>query len=143
MVGNVMKGLVMAGGLGLATVAAFTGCATGDRSSGQHKDDSATARRVKSDLKENPIYKFEEVSVSAYRGVVQLNGWINEPEQKQVAEQITRNTPGVVKVINNLSLKPQFQLVPEQTGTGRPGSATIEHQGEASRELQEQQRPQQ
>ena len=99
--GRNMKSLIMAGSLGLATVAMFSGCATKDRSTGQYMDDRSTARRVKSELKHNPIYKFEDVSVNTYRGVVQLNGWVTQPEQKQIAERIAKNTPGVVDVVNN------------------------------------------
>ena len=135
----------MAGGLGVATIATFTGCATGDRSTGQYIDDRMTARRVKSELGNNPIFKFEDVSVSTYRGVVQLNGWVTQAEQKQVAEQIVKNVPGVMDVVNNLSMKPEFQLVTPTTGsaTGRPASETTETQGEASRELQREQQQRQ
>ncbi|HKQ38307.1 MAG TPA: BON domain-containing protein [Verrucomicrobiae bacterium] len=132
-----MKSLIMAGGLGLATVATFTGCATGDRSTGQYIDDRMTARRVKTDLKSNPIFKFDEVSVNAYRGVVQLNGWVTQPEQKQIAERIAKSTPGVLDVVNNLSMKPQFQLVPAgQTSTGGTSSDATQHQGTGSQQEQ-------
>jgi hyperosmotically inducible periplasmic protein len=143
--GRNMKSLIIAGGLSLATVATFTGCATGDRSSGQYMDDRMTARRVNSELKANPIYKFEDVSVNTYRGVVQLNGWVTQPEQKQIAERIAKNTPGVLDVVNNLSMKPQFQLVPGgQTATGGTSATTTttERQSDTSRTQQEQQQQQ-
>ena len=141
--GRNMKSLIMAGSLGLATVAMFSGCATKDRSTGQYMDDRSTARRVKSELKHNPIYKFEDVSVNTYRGVVQLNGWVTQPEQKQIAERIAKNTPGVVDVVNNLTMKPQFQLVPGgQTSTGGTSSNTTQRQGEGSREYQREQQNQ-
>ena len=66
---------------------------------------------MKDGLGHNPIYKFDEVSVTTYRGVVQLNGWIEKPEQKQVAENIAKGTPGVLDVVNNLTLKPHFEIV--------------------------------
>ena len=135
--GRNMKSLIMAGGLGLATVTSFTGCATGERSTGQYIDDRATASRVKSELKHNPIYKFEEVSVNAYRGVVQLNGWVTQAEQKQIAEQIAKNTEGVLDVMNNLALKPQFQLVPGSAG-GTSTNTTTEVKGTGARDQQNQ-----
>ena len=140
-----MKSLIMAGGLSLATVATFTGCATGDRSSGQYMDDRMTARRVNSELKANPIYKFEDVSVNTYRGVVQLNGWVTQPEQKQIAERIAKNTPGVLDVVNNLTMKPQFRLVPGgQTATGgTSATTTTERQSETSRTTQQEQQQEQ
>ena len=142
--GRNVKSLIVAGGLGVASIA-FTGCATGDRSTGQYIDDRMTARRVKSDLGDNPIYKFEDVTVNTYRGVVQLNGWVTQPEQREVAEKIALSTPGVLDVVNNLTMKPKFQLVPAgQTATGGTSSGSTQRQGEESRELeQEQQRQQQ
>ena len=142
--GRNVKSLMVAGGLGVVSIASFTGCATSDRSTGQYIDDRMTARRVKSELGNNPIYKFEDVSVNTYRGVVQLNGWVTQSEQKQVAEKIALSTPGVLDVVNNLTMKPTFQLVPAgQSATGGTSSGTIQRQGEESRELQrEQQRSQ-
>ena len=138
--GRNIKSLIITGALSLATVATFTGCAKGDRSTGQYMDDKQTARRVKSELKHNPIYKFEDVAVNSYRGVVQLNGWVEKPEQRQIAEKTARNTEGVVDVVNNLSTKPQFQLVP--AGTGATSSGTTKQQGQSSSEYLQQQEQQ-
>jgi len=140
--GQNIKSLIITGGLSLATIATFTGCAKGDRSSGQYIDDRMTAHRVKAELKSNPIYKFDEVSVNTYRGVVQLNGWVTKPEQKQIAERLARNTQGVLDVVNNLSFKPQFQLVPGQASGGTT-SGTIQRQGsQTSQDYQRQQQGQ-
>jgi hyperosmotically inducible protein len=141
--GRNIKSLIITGGLCVASVATFTGCAKGDRSSGQYIDDRMTAHRVKSELKGNPIYKFEDVAVNAYRGVVQLNGWVTKPEQKQIAERIARNTQGVVDVVNNLSFKPQFQLVPGGQAAGGTSSGTTQTQGgQTSQDYQRQQQEQ-
>ena len=139
--GRNIKSLIITGALSVATVATFTGCARGDRSTGQYIDDRQTARRVKSELNHNPIYKFEDVAVNSYRGVVQLNGWVEKPEQKQIAERVARNTQGVVDVVNNLSKKPQFQLVPGgQTSTGGTSSGTMKQQGgQTSQDVQREQ----
>lgn len=120
--GQNLRSLIMAGGLGLATVAMFSGCAKGDRSSGQYFDDRMTSHKVKGALTDNPIYKFEDVNVNTYRGVVQLSGWVTQPEQKDVAVNLARRTPGVLDVVNNISVKPKFQLVTPtgESQTGRP-----------------------
>jgi len=134
---------MIAGALSLATVATFTGCATGDRSTGQYIDDRQTAKHVKSGLNSNPIYKFEDVTVNAYRGVVQLNGWVNEQEQKQIAEQIAKRTPGVLDVVNNLTMKPDFQLIHrDQRAIGSSSSGTNLTHGASSQDAQHQQRSQ-
>lgn len=126
------RSLVLAAALGIATAASFTGCSTGDRSSGQYIDDRMTARRVRSELKENSIYKFDEVNVNVYRGVVQLSGWVEKPEQKQIAERIAKNTSGVLQVVNNLTLKPEVQLL-MPTGESTTGQPPEQEQRERER----------
>ena len=131
-----LRSLIMAGSLGLATVVTFSGCAgKGDRSTGQYSDDRATARKVQSELNRNPIYKFEDVNVSAYRGVVQLSGWVEKSEQKQIAENVARHVPGVVQVVNNLTFKPRFDLV-TPTGESQTGRPVSEEQQQRSQQPQ-------
>jgi hyperosmotically inducible protein len=105
------------GGASLVMAATgLTGCAThsDERTTSQKWDDHATAHRVKKELSKSPIYKFNDVGVSAFEGQVQLNGFVNTDEQKRLAEQLARNTPGVGQVINNIAIKEE-PLVP----TGR------------------------
>ena len=125
------KSLSIAVIVGLTAVAMVAGCSTGGRKSGQYMDDKHTSHKVKDGLGHNPIYKFDEVSVTTYRGVVQLNGWIEKPEQKQVAENIAKGTPGVLDVVNNLTLKPHFEIVQpavQPTGQSKTGRAMSEQQ---------------
>lgn len=42
------------------------------------------------------------VTVSAYKGVVQLDGYVNNQEQSMQAQQIAQSIPGVIAVRNNL-----------------------------------------
>ena len=122
------KILVLAVGLGLGAAVCFTGCSstgdfagwakTGDRTPAQYVDDGALSRRINYELRRNPSYKFEHVKVSAYRGVVQLNGAVAQQEQKQFAEQIAINVAGVLDVVSNLSVDPQLHLV--EDGRGSP-----------------------
>jgi len=113
---------IMAGTLGFAALAMVSGCARGDRDSVQYIDDQVTTRRVKSELRNNPGYKFEDVQVNTYRGVVQLTGLVPQPQQKQAASNLAKNVPGVLDVVDNIETQPQSQaLAPTcQSPTGRP-----------------------
>ncbi len=91
----------------VAGAAAFTGCA-GDkynRSTGEYIDDKSLDVRVKSALGDNPEYKFGDVNVTAYRGTVQLSGFVNTSDQKSRAGQIAKGVEGVKEVQNNISVK--------------------------------------
>jgi len=92
-----------------AVVSTTVGCA-GDkynRSTGQYIDDKSLVMRVKHALGESPDYKFGDVSVDAFRGTVQLNGFVNTSDQKDKAETIAKGVQGVEKVVNNLTVKSQ------------------------------------
>jgi len=97
-------GALMAGTLAVG----IAGCAKDpSRSSGRVLDDRSTTSRVKSALNHSPVYKFPEVDVKTYNGVVQLNGFVHRDEQKAVAAEVARGTEGVRDVINNISIIPQ------------------------------------
>lgn len=84
-----------------------TGCA-GDRyqrSTGEYIDDKTVTSRVKSALGDHPDYKFSDVNVTSYRGVVQLSGFVNTTDQKKRAESIAEKVHGVKSVENNISVK--------------------------------------
>jgi hyperosmotically inducible protein len=94
-----------------AAVTCLTGCSTwhqktSERSEGRMVDDHKIAAQVRSDLKSEPVYKFNDVSVKTFDGIVQLSGFVNSDEQKRRAEELARNIPGVVEVQNAISLKP-------------------------------------
>lgn len=92
-----------------AVVSTTSGCAGNkyDRSTGEYIDDKSLVMRVKHALNESPDYKFGDVSVDAFRGTVQLNGFVNTSDQKSKAEDIAKGVQGVQKVVNNLSVKSQ------------------------------------
>jgi hypothetical protein len=97
------------GGLLIAALAGgIVSCAKDPyRSSGRVLDDRMTTSRVKSALNHSPVYKFPEVDVKTYNGIVQLNGFVHREEQKAVASEVARGTEGVRDVINNITLLPQ------------------------------------
>jgi hyperosmotically inducible protein len=85
----------------------LTGCAGSqyERSTGEHIDDRSTSSRVKKSLGEDPQYKFENVNVTTFKGVVQLSGFVNTGEQKSRAGDLAKHTTGVHEVENNITVK--------------------------------------
>ncbi|SPE54333.1 Transport-associated protein (fragment) [Verrucomicrobia bacterium] len=108
-----LKSAILVGSVGalVATTGLVTGCASwhhsGDeRTATQKVNDYATARRVKKDLDNAPVYKFPDVGVTAYNGQVQLYGFVDTDDQKRQAENIARHTVGVTQVVDDITLKP-------------------------------------
>jgi osmotically-inducible protein OsmY len=95
--------LAISSGLALLPV----GCAgTATReSTGEYVDDAGITTKVKTAFVRDPIVKALDVKVETFKGVVQLSGFVDTPDQKTRAEQIARNTPGVQSVKNNISIK--------------------------------------
>jgi hyperosmotically inducible periplasmic protein len=95
--------------LALPIVATTTlvGCAgsNSERSTGQYIDDQSLTMRVKNALGHNSEYKFDNVSVTTFRGTVQLNGFVTNSEQKSRAEELAREVQGVQRIENNISIK--------------------------------------
>lgn len=85
----------------------LTGCSSHEyhRSAGRTADDEKITAKVKTDLHGNSVMKGSDVNVATYNGHVQLNGWVDTPEQKDEAENVARDVKGVVAVQNNLALK--------------------------------------
>ena len=95
-----------------AMVATFAGCDRNresvqyERTSGEFVDDKALTGKVKDALKDNTEYKFEEVNVAAFKGTVQLSGFVTTSDQKRKAGDIAEKVAGVKKVENNITVKP-------------------------------------
>ena len=88
-------------------LALFPGCAaTSTReSTGEYVDDASITAKVKASFVRDPVVKALDVKVETFKGVVQLSGFVDTPDQKSRAEQIARNTAGVQNVTNNISIK--------------------------------------
>src|SRR5262245_50602397 len=102
--------------------ASLIGCSTsgdGERSAGRVTDDRNIENRVEKSLREEPVYKFTGVDVRTFNGVVQLSGFVDTEDQKARAGEIAKRTPGVVQVVNNVTLK-------ELSPTGRIYATTNE-----------------
>jgi osmotically-inducible protein OsmY len=97
----------------------FSGCestehrSSDERSYGRQADDKNLTQSVENGLKREPVYKFNDVDVKTFAGVVQLSGFVNTEDQKNRAAEIAQQTPGVSQVINNIALKP---VTPTPTG---------------------------
>jgi hyperosmotically inducible periplasmic protein len=107
---------------GLIVLTGLTGCSMWDgkkaretgRTVNQYKSDKATSDPVAEALSLAPVYKFPSVQVQTFEGNVQLSGFVHTQQQKQQAETIARQVPGVGNVINGLAIVPE-----SPTPTGR------------------------
>ena len=86
----------------------MVGCASDDphkRTAGEYIDDQTLHVRVKKALSDNGEYKFGDVNVTSFRGVVQLAGFVNTPAQKKVAGDAAQRVQGARSVENNITVK--------------------------------------
>ncbi len=84
------------------------GCASTSthESAGEVIDDSTITAKVKANLVGDPNVSALDVKVQTYRGVVQLSGFVNNPDQIRSAEEDARKVAGVKDIQNNLVIKP-------------------------------------
>jgi hypothetical protein len=90
-----------------ALIGGLTGCA-GNRhtqSTGERIDDKADSSRVRKALSADTQYKYGDVSVQTFKGVVQLSGFVNSRDQKNRAGDLAKNVEGVREVENNITVK--------------------------------------
>jgi osmotically-inducible protein OsmY len=91
----------------LTLVAGVTGCA-GDRytqSTGERIDDRADSSRVRKALSADTQYKYDDVSIQTFKGVVQLSGFVNNKAAKNRAGDLAKEVEGVKEVANNIVVK--------------------------------------
>jgi osmotically-inducible protein OsmY len=92
---------------GIALVSGLSGCA-GDRytqSTGERIDDHGDSSRVRKALSADTQYKYGDVSVQTFKGVVQLSGFVNSRDQKNRAGELAKNVDGIKQVTNNITVK--------------------------------------
>lgn len=126
--------------LGFAfTTLMLTGCATStryERTSGEFMDDKRLIGRVKHALDAQPVYKYPDVKVQTYRGVVQLSGFVATEAQREAATEIAQLARGVGRVENNILIAPLDEnalrdYIPGRT-TARSTNATTQSAGSPS-----------
>jgi hyperosmotically inducible protein len=87
-------------------VVTLAGCASTrtQQSAGEYIDDAALTARVKTALVQDDDVKARQVDVESFRGVVQLNGFVDSDEARRAATQVASSVDGVREVRNNLSV---------------------------------------
>lgn len=86
---------------------ALSGCAgsPAKESTGEFFDDSAITTKVKTALLEEKGVSSTNISVSTFKGKVQLSGFVKSGEEKQKAEHAAASVGGVKSVVNDLVVK--------------------------------------
>ena len=119
---NLKKLILISGTSAIIAVTGLTGCKTSssdsERTAGREMDDRGISEKVAEKLRGEPVYKFGDVDVRTFGGVVQLSGFVTTEDQKHRAGELAETVTGVTRVINNISLKPD-NLTP--TGKKDPG----------------------
>ena len=77
------------------------------RSAGEFTSDAALTAKVKTAIaSESGLGNAVDINVNAYRGVVQLNGFVDSREKIDRAAHAARGVEGVRSVENNLRVRP-------------------------------------
>jgi hyperosmotically inducible protein len=75
------------------------------KSPGEAVDDAGITSKVKVALADDPQTKARQIDVTTFRGVVQLNGFVDTATAKTEATRVARSVEGVQEVHNNLTVK--------------------------------------
>jgi len=106
--GKALKAFSLILALGaLPVICSVTGCA-GNRytqSTGERIDDQADSNRVRKALASDSQYKYGDVSVQTFKGLVQLSGFVNSRDQKNRAGDLAKRVEGIKEVENNITVK--------------------------------------
>lgn len=98
-----------------ASALALAGCASNrdapepssSRTAGEFSGDAALTAKVKTAIaSDSGLGNAANINVNTYRGVVQLNGFVESEDKIQRAADAARRVDGVRSVENNLRVKP-------------------------------------
>jgi hyperosmotically inducible protein len=100
-----------------AALATNVGCSSTrtQKSAGEQIDDTIVLGKVKTALIDDPVTKAGKIDVEVFRGVVQLNGFVDSGAEKSRATTVARGVSGVSEVRNNLTVR---------AGDDTPGEVT-------------------
>jgi len=86
---------------------ALAGCAgtPTQESTGEFIDDSVITTKVKTALVNDKTVSAMDIKVDTFKGRVQLAGYAKSPDERQRAEGLAREVPGVRSVTNKIELK--------------------------------------
>jgi hyperosmotically inducible protein len=75
------------------------------RSMGEYTDDKVLHTKVWAALTDDKTVESREINLEVYKGVVQLNGYVDNDKEKAQAEAVAKAVDGVKGVENNLAIK--------------------------------------
>lgn len=109
---NRQRRSVLNAALGTIAAVILSACASGSqppdakRNTGEVTSDAALTAKVKSAIATDVGARTAAaINIETYRGVVQLTGFVNSPEQAQRAEAAAKKIEGVRSVKNDVRIK--------------------------------------
>jgi osmotically-inducible protein OsmY len=91
----------------LALAPTFLSCAATQKheSTGEYVDDSVLTTKAKAAILDEATLKTLQINVETFKGVVQLSGFVDSPEQVARAGEVAARIQGVKEVKNDLVAK--------------------------------------
>ena len=84
----------------------LVGCAADTKErTGEYIDDAGITTRVKAKLFDDPQTSGFSITVTTYKGTVQLSGFVSGEKEKSRAEELAKTVPSVKSVKNDLIVK--------------------------------------
>jgi hyperosmotically inducible periplasmic protein len=102
---KIAAGKVAANVVGVQSVQNNLQVKLADRSAGQVIDDGVLTAKVKAALIGDARTKAYQIDVNSREGVVQLNGFVDNPTAKSAAVEVTKSVSGVLDVQDKLAVK--------------------------------------
>ncbi len=100
------------------------------RTVGEYTDDKVLHTKVWAALTEDKTADASEINLEVYKGVVQLNGFVDNEKEKSQAEAVAKGISGVKGVENNLMIKQAAQTtggaIDDSTISAKVKSALID-----------------
>jgi hyperosmotically inducible periplasmic protein len=90
-------------GLAFCSTPLFYSCSTTQPASEQMSDAGITSK-IKAKFVGDPDVKALDVGVETEEGVVYLTGRVNNQQQKEEAERLAKDTKGVIRVVNHITV---------------------------------------
>lgn len=100
-----IRHLIIAGVLGVSTLAVGCTSTRTQQSAGEYTQDAAITAKVKTALMAADGVSAASVNVETFRNVVQLSGFVDSTAEARRAVDIARGVDGVESVKNDLRLK--------------------------------------
>ncbi len=98
---------IRSGLVAIALTAALAACGSTPtkESTGEYFDDAAITTKVKAAFVDDKVVSASDVSVTTFKGTVQLSGFAKSRAEMDRAVQIASEVEGVKAVRNNITLK--------------------------------------